>query len=97
MVCTVCPDLSVQKLRIITVYSLQCLCVCLCVNYCFSINDPSFHWYLGPYFFNTWFTDFFQNIKVGGEKKIKMKITKKNFLFNLKHFLIGEKKITKIV
>ena len=33
-----------------------------------------------PYFFNTWFTDFFsQNIKVGGGKKIKIKITKKIF------------------
>ena len=28
---------------------------------------------------NTWFTDFFQNIKVGGGKKNKNKITKKNF------------------
>ena len=28
---------------------------------------------------------FFQNIKVRGGKKIKLKITKKNFLFNLKH------------
>ena len=40
---------------------------------------------------------FFQNIKVKGGKKIKMKITKKIFLFNLKHIWIGEKKITKIV
>ena len=40
---------------------------------------------------------FFQNIKVGGGKKIKIKITKKFFLFNLKHIWIGEKKITKIV
>ena len=30
-------------------------------------------------FFNTWFTDFFQNIKVGGGKKIKIKIIKKIF------------------
>ena len=45
------------------------------------------------FFFNTWFTDFFfQNIKVGGGKKIKVKITKKIFfLFNLKHIWIGEK------
>ena len=34
---------------------------------------------------------FFQNIKVGGGKKIKIKITKKIFLFNLKHIWIGEK------
>ena len=40
---------------------------------------------------------FFQNIKVGGGKKIKIKITKKIFLFNLKHIWIGEKEITKIV
>ena len=34
------------------------------------------------FFFNSWFTDFFflQNIKVGGGKKIKIKITKKFFL-----------------
>ena len=38
---------------------------------------------------------FFQNIKVGGGKKIK--ITEKNLLFNLKHIWNGEKKITKIV
>ena len=41
------------------------------------------------------FTDFFQNIKVGGGKKIK--ITKKLILFNLKHNLDRSKKITKIV
>ena len=35
---------------------------------------------------------FFQNIKVGGGEKIKIKITKKIFLFNLKHIWIGEKK-----
>ena len=40
---------------------------------------------------------FFQNIKVGGGKKIKIKITKIFFLFDLKHFWIREKKITKIV
>ena len=40
---------------------------------------------------------FFQNIKVGGGKKIKIKITKKFFLFNLKHIWIGGKKIKKIV
>ena len=34
---------------------------------------------------------------VGGGKKIKIKITKKFLLFNLKHIWIGEKKITKIV
>ena len=34
---------------------------------------------------------FFQNIKVGGGKKIK--ITKKIFLFNLKHFGSQKKKI----
>ena len=34
---------------------------------------------------------FFQNIKVGGGKKIKIKITKKFFLSNLKHIWIGEK------
>ena len=35
---------------------------------------------------------FFQIIKVGGEKKIKIKITKNFFsLFNLKHIWIGEK------
>ena len=46
----------------------------------------------GLIFFNTWFTDFFlQNIKVGGGKKIKIKITKKFFLFNLKHIWIEEK------
>ena len=31
------------------------------------------------FFFNTWFMDFFQNIKVGGGIKIKIKITKKFF------------------
>ena len=37
---------------------------------------------LRPYFFNTWFTDFFfQNIKVGGGKRIKIKITKNFFIF----------------
>ena len=40
---------------------------------------------------------FFQNIKVGGGKKIKIKINKFFFLFNLKHIWMGEKKITKIV
>ena len=52
---------------------------------------------LGLIFFNTWFTDFFsQNIKVGGGKKIKIKITKIFFLlFNLKHIWIGEKTTTK--
>ena len=40
---------------------------------------------------------FFQNIKVGGGKKIIIKITKNFFLFNLKHIWIGEKKQTKIV
>ena len=39
----------------------------------------------------------FQNIKVGGGKKIEIKITKKFFLFNLKHIWNGGKKITKIV
>ena len=34
---------------------------------------------------------FFQNIEVGGGKKIKIKITKTIFLFNLKHIWIGEK------
>ena len=34
---------------------------------------------------------FFQNIKVGGGKKIKIKITKIIFLFNLKHIWTGEK------
>ena len=46
---------------------------------------------LGLIFFNTWFTDFFfQNIEVGGRKKIKIKITK-----NLKHIWIGGKKNNK--
>ena len=37
---------------------------------------------------------FFQNIRVGGGKKIKIKLLKKFFLFNLKHtcIWIGEKK-----
>ena len=35
----------------------------------------------------------FQNIKVGGGKKIK--ITKKHFVFNLKHIWIGEKQTNK--
>ena len=39
---------------------------------------------------------FFQNIKVGGGKKIKIKITI-FFFSNLKHIWIREKKITKIV
>ena len=53
---------------------------------------------LGLIFFNTWFTDFFQNIKVGGGKKIKItKKFSKFCLFNLKHIWIREKKITKIV
>ena len=38
---------------------------------------------------------FFQNIKVGGGKKIKIKITKKIFLFNLKHIWIRGKKNNK--
>ena len=38
---------------------------------------------------------FFQNIKVGGGKKIKIKTTKIFFLFNLKHIWIGEKKNNK--
>ena len=45
---------------------------------------------------------FFQNVKVGGGKKIKVKnftkiLLKNFFLFNLKHIWIREKKITKIV
>ena len=40
---------------------------------------------------------FFQNMKVGGGKQIKIKITKKFFLFNLKHIWIRDKKVTKIV
>ena len=37
---------------------------------------------LGLIFFNTWFTDFFsQNIKVGGGRKMKIKITKKFFFY----------------
>ena len=41
---------------------------------------------------------FFQNIKVGGGKKIKIKSTKNFFfLLNLKHIWIGEKKQPKIV
>ena len=54
---------------------------------------------LRPYFFLILGLQiFFQNINVGGGKKIKLKITKKKFfLFNLKHIWIGEKKITKIV
>ena len=52
--------------------------------------------HLGLIFFNTWFTDFFsQNIKVGGGKKIKIKITKNFFLLNLKHIWIGETKNNK--
>ena len=49
---------------------------------------------LRPYFFLILgLRIFFQNIKVGGGKKIKIKITKKNFfLFNLKHIWIGGKK-----
>ena len=48
---------------------------------------------LGLIFFNTWFTDFFsQNIKVGGGKKKKIKITKKFFFINLKQICIREKK-----
>ena len=44
----------------------------------FSVNKQHS---LGLIFFNTWFTDFFsQNIKVGGGKKIKIKITT-NFFF----------------
>ena len=39
--------------------------------------------------------DFFQNIKVGGGKKIKIKITNNFFLFNLKHISIGDKKNNK--
>ena len=48
---------------------------------CFSIKHKL--WVLfRPYFFKTWFTDFFsQNIKVGGGKKRKIKITKNNFFF----------------
>ena len=38
---------------------------------------------------------FFQNIKVGGGKKIKIKITQIFFLFNLKHIWIGGKKNNK--
>ena len=39
---------------------------------------------------------FFQNINVAGGKEIKIKITKKIFLFNLKHIWIGEKKKKKL-
>ena len=35
---------------------------------------------------------FFQNIKVGGGKKIKIKIVKQIFLFNMKHIWIRGKK-----
>ena len=39
---------------------------------------------LGLIFFNTWFTDFFfQNIKVEGGKKVKIRITKKNFFYSI--------------
>ena len=41
----------------------------------------------GLIFFNTWFTDFFQNIKVGGGKKIKIKITKKFFFIKSETYL----------
>ena len=48
---------------------------------------------LRPYFLILGLRIFFQNIKVGGGKKIKIKITKKFLLlFNLKHIWIGEKK-----
>ena len=46
---------------------------------------------LRPYFFNTWFTDFFSPNKVGGGKKIKIKITKKFFLLNLNYLDRREK------
>ena len=49
-----------------------------------------------PYFFQYLvYGFFFQNIKVGGGKKIKIKITKKNLLFNLKHILDRRKKNNK--
>ena len=48
---------------------------------------------LGLIFFLLGLRIFFQNNKVRGGKKIKIKITKKIFLFNLKHIWIGEKKI----
>ena len=44
-----------------------------------EIKRARYQWSLDLIFFNTWFTDFFQNIKVGGGKKIKIKITKKIF------------------
>ena len=46
-----------------------------------------------PYFFNTWFTDFFQNIKVGEGKKIK--ITKKKFLYLIRNIFALEEKNNK--
>ena len=47
---------------------------------------------LGLIFFNTWFTDFFsQNIKVGGGKKIKIKLLKKIFYF-IRNIIGSEKK-----
>ena len=47
------------------------------------------------FFFNTWFTDFFQNIKVGGGKKIKIKITKKIFFIKSETYLDRRKKNNK--
>ena len=51
---------------------------------------------LGLTFFNTWFTDFFFKILRSDEgKKIKIKITKNFFLFNLKHIFDRRKKTNK--
>ena len=54
---------------------------------------------IGLIFFNTWFTDFFffQKIYIGGGKKIKIKLVKNIFLFNLKQIWIVGKEITQIV
>ena len=63
-----------------------------------SITLSCYHGYtLGLIFLTLGLRIFFQNIKVRGGKKLKIKITKNFFLFDLKHIWIGEEKITKIV
>ena len=72
--------------------SNQCLCFAAKIVKSLLYVYPKFR-ASRPYFFLILgLRIFFQNMKVGGGKKIKIKITKKNFFFNLKHIWIGEKK-----
>ena len=82
--CCVTADILTKLLQ-------QCFLIFIVVPWLYLGNSQvSVYRTIGP-------TLVFQNIKVGGGKKMKIKITKNFFLFNLKHIWIREKKITKIV